>query len=258
MSSAARLLAILDLFTPERPIWTPDAINQALGYTRPTGYRYVKQLVEAGFLHKMAGGRYSLGGRIMMLDFVQRQTDPMFVAAAAVMHELNRDTGLDVVLTGMFNGRIVDTHRVAAEPHLQLRYTRGRVRPLFQGAAAKVLVSQLPRGQLRRLYDNHAEEARVQGAGSSWSEFRDLFARVRRQRFYLSYGELEPDVGGAAVPVVSPQADFIAALALVGTIEGLQRAGEQRLRAWLEAAAEQVRNRFLAMEDVLGAAPEDS
>lgn len=251
MSSVARIFAILDLFTLERPVWTPDEINQALGYTRPTGYRYVKQLIDAGFLHKLAGGRYSLGGRIVVLDFIQRQTDPVFLAAAPVMHELNHETGLDVVLTGMFNGQIVDTHRVAAEPHLRLSYTRGRVRPLFQGAAAKVLISQLPRAQLVRLYKAHAEEAQQQGAGESWASFRDLFARIRRDRFYLSLGELEPAVGGAAVPLISPEGDLAAALTLVSTIKTLEQLGRSRLRSWLEEAAARIDKRFLELSATL-------
>lgn len=244
MSSPSRVFAVLDLFTQERPVWTTDEINQALGYTRPTGYRYVKELVDAGFLQKSGAGRYALGGRIVILDYIQRQTDPVFVAAAPVMHELNDETGLDVVLSMMFNGQIVDTHRVAAASNLRLAYSRGRVRPLFCGAAAKVLVSQLPRAQLAKLYKSHAQEAAQQGVGASWPEFRDECARIRRQGFYFSLGELEDDVGGAAVPVVSAEGDLTAALALVGTIPALEAAGEQRLRYWLEAAAEAVHARF--------------
>ena len=50
MTSPARVFAILDLFTRERPTWHADEINDALGYARATGYRYVRELVEAGFL----------------------------------------------------------------------------------------------------------------------------------------------------------------------------------------------------------------
>ena len=244
MSSPSRVFAVLDLFTPERPVWTTEDINQELGYTRPTGYRYVKELVDAGFLQKVGAGRYALGGRIVVLDYIQRQTDPVFLAAAPVMHQLNDETGLDVVLSMMFNGQVVDTHRVAATTNLRLAYSRGRVRPLFQGAAAKVLVAQLPRAQLAKLYEAHAAEAAAQGVGTSWTAFRDNFARIRRRGFHFSLGELESDVGGAAVPVASPEGDLTAALALVATIPTLEALGEQRLRRWLDAAAKTVHARF--------------
>jgi len=74
MSSPERTLAILGLFSGERPIWQPDAINAALGYSRPTGYRYVKALVAAGLLHRLEPGLYCLGPRIIELDYQLRQS----------------------------------------------------------------------------------------------------------------------------------------------------------------------------------------
>ena len=85
MSSSSNVFAILGLFTQERPVWQPDEINAALGYTRPTGYRYVKELVEAGMLQKVSVGRYALGGRIIELDYQLRQTDPVLLASVPAM-----------------------------------------------------------------------------------------------------------------------------------------------------------------------------
>ncbi|MFM7009746.1 MAG: helix-turn-helix domain-containing protein, partial [Betaproteobacteria bacterium] len=67
MTSLAKGFAVLDLFCEVQPVWHADEINHALGYTRATGYRYVKDLVEAGFLRKVSAGRYSLGPRIIEL-----------------------------------------------------------------------------------------------------------------------------------------------------------------------------------------------
>lgn len=244
MSSPSRVFAILELFTPESPIWSADEINQELAYSRPTGYRYVKELVDAGFLQKVSAGRYALGGRIVTLDYIQRQTDPVYVAAAPIMQHLSDQSGFDAVLSRMFGGQIVDTHRVNDSSNLRLAYGRGRVRPLFQGAAAKILVSQLPRQHLTRLYETNRDDAQAEGLGENWAEFRTRLSRIRRQGFYLSFGELEPTVGGAAVPIVSPDKDLTGALALVGTIPALKAAGEDQLRAWLEAAAVKIQARF--------------
>jgi len=93
-SSSTKVFAILDLFTGERPVWQPDEINETLGYTRPTGYRYVKELVEAGMLQKISAGRYALGGRIIELDFQLRQTDPVLSASVPVMKDLAARTGV--------------------------------------------------------------------------------------------------------------------------------------------------------------------
>ena len=85
MSSPQRMLAVLDLFTAEHPTWVIDDMMEALGYARATGYRYVKDLVDAGLLQKVSVGHYALGGRIIELDYQLRQTDPVLQAARKVM-----------------------------------------------------------------------------------------------------------------------------------------------------------------------------
>ncbi len=57
MSSLSRVLAILDLFTETQPTWHSDEIMAALSYARPTAYRYIKDLVSAGYLQRVAAGR---------------------------------------------------------------------------------------------------------------------------------------------------------------------------------------------------------
>lgn len=139
MTSPARALAVLDLFTQQRPVWQPDEINGALGYTRATGYRYVKDLVEAGFLQKVSAGRYALGGRIVELDYQLRQSDPVLLAALPVMESLARGSGFDVVLSVLFGGpMVIDVHRVSVQSSLKLAYGRGRPRPLFRSGAPKI------------------------------------------------------------------------------------------------------------------------
>ncbi len=237
MTSVARALAILDVFTPEHPVWQTDELIAALSYTRPTGYRYIRELVAAGFLQKVAAGRYALGARIVVLDHQLRQTDPVLQAAAPHLASLAADTGLDVVLSAMFNGQVVDTFRTGAHIDLELAYGRGRIRPLFRGAAPKVLLAWLPRPQLIRVHRQHPQEIAEAGLGNDWPDFRRHLAEIRREGFYLSLGELEPAVGAAAVPLCDSAGDALAALALVGTLAQLEDTGAPALRQALQAAA---------------------
>ena len=39
-----KVLAVLDLFSDSRLLWTPDELRLVLGYTRPTLYSYLKSL----------------------------------------------------------------------------------------------------------------------------------------------------------------------------------------------------------------------
>jgi DNA-binding IclR family transcriptional regulator len=220
MSSPSRVFAILDLFTEENPVWQPDNINTALGYSRPTGYRYVKELVEAGLLQKISAGNYALGGRIIALDYLLRKTDPILVAADPIMRELAAHTKFDTALSVMFAGpQVIDVHRVNAEKNLHLSYGRGRPRPLFLAASPKVLLANMPRNSLRRLYETHAKEISINGMGNNWQDFLSVLTKIRKDGFYYSQGELEPGLGAVAAPIFNPEGDCVAALAVVGSIQ---------------------------------------
>lgn len=241
MTSPARALAVLDLFTRERPVWQPDEITEALGYTRATGYRYVKDLVEAGFLQKVSAGRYALGGRIIELDYQLRQSDPVLLAAMPVMEALAQSSALDVVLSVLYGGsQVIDIHRVSVQPQLRLAYGRGRPRPLFKSGAPKILLTGLTRAQLMKVYDTRCAEIAASGMGTSWAEFIAYLGRVRKAGYYRSKGELEPGIGAAVVPVFNGEGDVVAALALVGAAAHIDPHDDQDLRRWLVAAAGQV------------------
>jgi DNA-binding IclR family transcriptional regulator len=244
MTSPARVLAILNLFGEERPVWHTDEINEAMGYTRATGYRYVKDLVEAGFLQKVSGGRYSLGARIIELDYRLRRSDPVLLAAVPVMDQLARKARLDAVLTTMFGMKVIDIYRASADASLQLGYGRGRPRPLFVGASPKVILSCTPRPLLVKIYEAYASEAHKHGLGSSWADFRAYLSNIRKQGFYWSVGELEEGVGGAAVPLLNEDGEALAALALVGTNEALRAMGEARMRTTLAHARDDIHARL--------------
>jgi DNA-binding IclR family transcriptional regulator len=243
MSSPARVFAILDLFTQKRPIWHTDEINEALGYARPTGYRYVKDLVEAGLLQKVSAGRYSLGGRIIELDYQLRQSDPVLLAAIPAMQKLAARTGLDAVLTVMFAGpRVIDIHRESAQKGLQLAYGRGRPRPVFRSGAPKILLAHLPRGPLVKIHEAHAAEIAKAGMGKTWPDFRAALTQIRKAGHYRSLGELEPSLGSVSVPVFNAEDECVAALALVGEVERIEAEDVERLLKPLQQAAAGIRD----------------
>jgi DNA-binding IclR family transcriptional regulator len=242
MSIPSRVFAVLGLFTRERPVWQPDEINEALGYSRPTGYRYVKDLVEAGLLQKVSAGRYALGARIIELDYQLRQSDPVLLAAMPVMTKLAARSRYDAVLSVLYAGpRVIDVHRVTGEKNLALAYGRGRPRPLFRSGAPKVLLAGLPRAPLLKIYEARADEIAASGMGRTWGEFRACLTDLRRRGFYRSSGELEPGLGAMAVPVENGEGDCVAALALVGSVPRIDQEDEARLYRWLSAATDEIR-----------------
>lgn len=217
--SISRALAILDLFTVDTPSKTAEQICEERRLSLPTGYRYIRELVGAGLLVRLSGGRYSLGPKIIALDHTIRQSDPMLRVAAPVMADLVRRTGCACVLSALLGDQILDTHRESGAEPLTLAYGRGRPRPMFYGAAPKAILANQPTGWLHKLYDARSGEIAAAGLGDDWPAFRRKLSEIKRNGFYVSRGELEADLSAVAAPIRAGSPEAQSALALVTSSE---------------------------------------
>ncbi|MBF2714562.1 IclR family transcriptional regulator [Agrobacterium vitis] len=212
MSSLTKMLLILDLFSVDRPIWSADEIIQYCGHSRPTGYRYVKELCDAGLLRRAEGG-YSLGPRVIELDYYIRQCDPLLIACRPVMVRVAQESGCDVLLASMYGTKIMAVHQELAHETGQIAFGRGRPMPLFRGGGSKVLLASMTASQLKKLYDLYGAEIAEAGLGATWPEFRKQMLKYRNDGHVVSIGELDPNAAGIAVPV--PVGDALDPAALV-------------------------------------------
>ena len=73
ISSFGKILTVLDLFSVSRPIINVDIICEELGLSKPTSYRYLKELVSADLLKRINGtsGDYTLGSKLQFLTIYQ-------------------------------------------------------------------------------------------------------------------------------------------------------------------------------------------
>lgn len=219
-SSHVKLLALFDLFTVERPIWYADEICAALGYSRPTVYRYLGDLVDFGLLHRVATNGYALGPRIIVLDHVIRHGDPVLAIAVPAMRELARQTQCDVMMSALYGDHVIDVHheRYGAEPVYPLD-ARGRIRPPLRGSASKVIVANLPKARQRALYDRFAAAAQAEGIGATWDAARARFQAIRKAGHYVSDGELVASICSISVPLIGHDRNELWSINLVARRE---------------------------------------
>ena len=243
-SSQARLLAVLDLFNDQRLFWTPDDISAALGVSRPTGYRYVRHLTEFGLLQRVHDGQVTLGPRIIVLDHYIRHADPVLQVGVPFMRELVALSGFDCVITCLMGDQVLDTHREYSSAPASLTYDRGRPRPLFLGAAPKLILAHLPTPQLRRLTQGREDELARAGLPTEWAELRRYFGGIRKAGHYLSTGELEAQLGALAVPLLHRNGEVLGALALVTSVQRMAMMDTQRMTPLLQRAARDIAERL--------------
>lgn len=215
-SSTDRVLGILDLFTEEHPVWTTDLLITRLGVARATMYRYLRALVETGFLTPDGGGSYSLGPRFIEMDRQIRMADPLLQVAPAVMQSLRTDFDGDQLLCRYYGLRVLSILEDRADPQIKenTSFDRGRPFPLFLGAPSRVILANLSQAQLQRLFLNHPQEIAAAGLGHNWLEFRENMKEVSR-RGYERASDIDRNLIGIAAPIFLPSGDVMGSLCLV-------------------------------------------
>ena len=243
-SSLARMLSVLDLFSEHQLTWTAEAITEALQVSLPTGYRYVKMLTDAGLLQRSADAHYTLGPRIIVLDHYIRMGDPVLAHGVALMQELVEQTGLDCVISCLYGQQVLDTHREFGAAKATLSYGRGRPRPLFLGAAPKVILSCFSPAQLHRVFDEHQEGIAQAGLSTDWSDFRKYYSAIRKAGHYFSNGELEPNLAAVGVPLQKADGTLLGAISLVTSVSRMAVIDLPKLTQLLNRTAQEITARI--------------
>ena len=246
--SIGKALAILYLFEAKRPEWTADELCGQVRGSRPTVYRYIRELVDVGLLRRIPGGRYALGPAIIRLDNVIRRSDPLLRAAVPTMREITTRTGCDCALTALFGRTIMDMHSEHGDDSLPRGYGRGQPVEMFRGSAAKTILSQQPTDWQKRLYQTHSAEIAKVGMGRDWQAFAAQLLRIRKNGFYISRGEVTPTIATLALPISVPRAGYSAALSIVTTTARFDILNHEVLIRIIREAIEQITTALGAAE----------
>lgn len=221
MSSLSKMLSVLDLFSPDTLKIDPDSIAERMELSRATVYRYVKDLCDAGLLVRVDAGSYGLGPRIIELDWMMRQYDPILIAGREMMHELSQETGLAIFASVFYDGRIINTYIAEPTDTYHFAFGRGQPLPFFRGAQSKVLIAYQKGRRLQRLFEQHV--ATDPDSSYDWESFSKAAKKIRKDGFCVTHDELNLGLTGIAAPIISNATeDIVGSLAAVGTSENFQ------------------------------------
>lgn len=213
-TSVTRVLGILDLFTPETPVWTVDMLGEQLHVARATIYRYIRALCDAGFLVPVAGAGYVLGPRFIEFDRSIRLADPLLRIAPPVMAGLRDIVNGGQLLCAFYGLRVLSVYEDRTDPDITMSMERGRPFPLFKGSPARVILAYLPTYQLRNLALHHQAEIAAAGLGTTWSEFRDGLKAIRKVG-YLVTSDIDKTLVGISAPIFHAPGAVAGSLCLV-------------------------------------------
>jgi DNA-binding IclR family transcriptional regulator len=239
MSSLTKMLSMLDFFSIDKATWSPEDLIAETGLSRPTGYRYLKELCDSGLLRRAENG-YSLGPRIIEMDYYIRQSDRLLIACQPVMSRLAQETGCNILLASIYGVRILAVHQEQGELACPVAYGRGRPMPLFRGGGSRVILAALSPARHKRLYESYAAEIAEAGLGDTWKAFRAQMLKIQHEGHVISVGQLDPDAAGAAVPLYTGTSLEPAALILVTTRSRFALTDQARLIELMKNSARQI------------------
>lgn len=193
------MLTLLDAFTADRHVWTVDDLAKRFGYTQPSTYRYIRELNRSGLLVRIPGGEYIIGPRIIELDTLIAETDPLAKVFAPMMKSASELLGCDALLSNVHGHHLINVVHIRAHDQINLRIPRGRPLPWFRGATANSILGLLPRKRVRKIFDKHFEGEKSK---ENWKKILAHLKVIREMGYCLSEGEIQHDVIGIGAPII--------------------------------------------------------
>ncbi|CAM4178485.1 IclR family transcriptional regulator [Acinetobacter pragensis] len=251
LSSFGKILTVLDIFSVSRPVINVDTISEELGLSKPTSYRYLKELVSAELLQRLSGtsGDYTLGSKIAVLDYISRTTDPLVQISIPFMHEIVERTEFSCLLTLLNHDSCIDLHDEVFKNTLLLSYGRGCPRPVFVGSSAKVMMSYLPKQQILDYYQRYSAQLSEVGFADSEDDFLNKMKKIKKQGYYFSNGELDPNVAGLSVPIKFSSKEPPLALTLLASKNRFEFVNLQKLIEILQENASLIEKKFMTLSE---------
>lgn len=239
-TSLERLLSVLQLFTEDRLEWTPDDMMARLGYSRPTLYRYLKTLSEAGLLASHPHAGYTLGPKVVEMDYLLRLSDPMILAAHPELERLADAFPCTALLLRWYGDRVLCVDSVTSLPEPLSSYPRGRPMALGRGAIARAILAFLPKAQAVPIIEAHLADWQSLGLGDDGASVYSALRTVRRDGYSMAFGEVTPGVAGTAAPIFDLARSPLGAICLTLRQEDADAATQARLIEEVPAAAARI------------------
>jgi DNA-binding IclR family transcriptional regulator len=200
-NSLQRVLAVLDAFSEARLEWTTEELMKELGYSRPTLYRYLKTLKDAGLLMSTRNAGFTLGPKAVEMDYLMRKSDALVLHGPTYLRSLTDKYSCTALFVRRYGNKILCVASECSATNPVSSYPRGRPMPLGRGAIARSIMAFLPRPQLRRVIEFNLEELRSVGLGCTVEEISKSMNRVKKAGYAVAHGEVTPGVVGIAAPV---------------------------------------------------------
>ena len=214
-SIALRAFAVLEQAVAATGPMSLDEFTSALALPKPTVYRILKLLKDAGLLRREPSTkRYTVGPRLTAFAMNLWRSDTLRAQWHRALEVAVAETGESCNLTLLEGNQVLYLDRVETRHALRLHLEAGTRVPLHCTASGKLFLSAMPAAQVQQLLGEEPYERFTAKTITRFDALRADLARVRKTGIGTHDCELFDDSVAIAVPVLGPGGVIHAAVAV--------------------------------------------
>lgn len=252
--SVERALAILNCFDEHSPAMGAQEIAARTRMPRPSVYRFLKTLVDNGFLVEMDESeqrRYAIGPRVLALAKLAFGQAELRRCAQPVMQLLAEKSNESVYLSVRQGLQAICIENIDATMPLRYGGRVGYAYPLYAGSP-KVILAFLDPALRDYLIGQLTLKSITRTTITSKQELNRRLEQIRRRGFEVSDGEMFPDTRAIGAPVFDAAGNPIAVLSVGAPRGRIGPRNQPQLGQAVMQAAEEVTRRFRRLDQNLG------
>jgi IclR family acetate operon transcriptional repressor len=190
-----RGLRLLEAIAEDNGSATAKSLSYRLGLKKGTCYHLLRTLEEEGYIVRLAGGRFTLGGRIAVLqDSVRSALAPLprFVDLLVKLHEQLEET---VYISGWCEGDIVLQRYIEGSKSVHVGSLEiGYRENMHARASGKAILAFLPVGRLRAYFATRGLPPRTPSTITDLGSLVEHLETVARHGVAVDIEEFSQDV----------------------------------------------------------------
>lgn len=240
-SAALRSLTVMEFVANSERSVSLTEIMQAVGLPKPTVFRILTTLEEAGILLREPDAkRYVPGERLTNLAANVLLHSPHRSARRAILEELVEKVGETCNLTIPNGHHVMYLDRVESSWPLRINLHAGSKVPLYASASGKLFLAHSAKRMRDRLLTSAPLIAHTKNTLTSLRQLELEFTKVRRGGYAVDNEEYLAGICCLAVPVLNDQERVVAAIAVHGPVSRMSEAQAIEFLPTLKEAAEQI------------------
>jgi IclR family transcriptional regulator, pca regulon regulatory protein len=211
LQSLERGIAVIQIFSSERPALTLSEVARLTGITRATARRILLTLEKLGYV-RSDERLFSLTPRVLTLGWAYLSSLNLWEIAQPYMEQLVERTEESSSAATLDLPEIVYVARVPTRRIMAISLSVGSRLPAHATSMGHVLLADLPADELERYLESEPRERFTEQTITDASELRAELANVREQGWSFVDEELEIGLRSIAAPITGHSGRTIAAL----------------------------------------------